>query len=115
MHALHCLCQEHGGLAGGIAAAGRYYLLADAELRLHRRRGIVDTRALEPGEVLERRLPVLRARGDDHRARRHPHAIANLQGVRLLAARQRRCAFRNHDLRTALLGLRVRASGELLA
>ena len=63
--------EEDGRLPGGIAAADDDDLLADAQLRLHRRRAVVDAGALEGREVLERRLPVLGAGRDDHRARRH--------------------------------------------
>ena len=65
------LREKHRGLARGVAAADDDDLLAGAELRLHRRRGVVHARAFELREVLERRLAVLRARRDDHRARRH--------------------------------------------
>jgi hypothetical protein len=73
----------------------------------------VATSALGLGEILER-LPVLRTRRDNHRAQ-GPHSAVNRLGVRLLVIRKRRRAFRNHDFRADLLGLRVRTARELLA
>ena len=80
------LREKHRRLARGIAAADDDDLLADAQLRLHRRRAVVHAGAFELREVLERRLAVLGARRDDHRARADARPVVNLHGVRLPVA-----------------------------
>ena len=55
--------EKHRGLAGGIAAAHEHYLGALAELCLVGRRGVVDSRALEPRATLDPEPAVLRAGG----------------------------------------------------
>ncbi len=57
--------EEHGGLAGGIAAADDHDLLVLAQPRLHRRRGVVDALALEAIVVGQVEAPVARAGRDD--------------------------------------------------
>ncbi len=48
--ALRRLGEKHGGLPRGISAADDDDVLADAQLRLHRHRHVVHTRAFEPRE-----------------------------------------------------------------
>ena len=105
--------REHRSLTGGVATADDDDLLALAELRLHRRCAVVHARAFELREVVERRLAILGAGSDDHRARRDAPTILHLHGVRRSIAGQLRGAFRDHDLRAELLGLRVGTSREL--
>lgn len=47
VHALDTLCEEYRGLACGIASADNHDLLSDAELRFHRRRGVINAGARE--------------------------------------------------------------------
>jgi len=115
VHAFGGLREKHRRLSRGVATADHHDVVVDTQLRLHRRRGVVHARAFELGEVLERRLPVLCARGDDHRPRRNAHPVINLHGIRVSVAREPGRAFRDHDLRAELLGLRVRPPGELLS
>ena len=113
LHASGGLREKHRRLTGGVATADDDDLLAHAQLRLHLRRAVVHARAFELREVIERRLAVLGAGGDDQRARRDARPVVHLHGVRRPIAGQLRGAFRDHDLGAELLGLRVRASREL--
>ena len=53
------LREKHRGLARGVAAADDHDLLAGAQLRLHRRGGVVHARAFELRQVCDRGLAVL--------------------------------------------------------
>ena len=89
VHAPGRLREEDRRLAGRVAAADDDHLLAGAELRLHERRAVVHAGALEPRQVRQGQLPVLGARGDDHRARRDaraPSSISIAYGFRLHAS-----------------------------
>ena len=82
------LREEHGGLAGGVASAHHDHLFAAAELRFDERRAVVDARAFELREVVDRQLAILGARRDDDGARRHRGPVVDRDGVRLPIARE---------------------------
>src|SRR5262249_42892782 len=86
VYARRGLREEPGSLSGGIATTDDSDLLVDTELSLHRRRTIVNTGAFKRRKVLERRLAILRAGGDDHRARSYRRSAVNLYGVSLAIA-----------------------------
>src|SRR5262249_57794325 len=71
--------------------------------------------ALELRQVVERRLAVARARREDDCPRLHASALASRDRVRLAIAGERGRVARDQNLGAELLGLRERASGELLA
>ena len=47
------LGQEHGRLARGVAGAHDDHVLAGAELRFHKRRGVIHPRPIEPRQVVD--------------------------------------------------------------
>ena len=69
-HGAVALREVDRGLAGGVAAADHDDGGAVADPRLEVRGGVIDARALEALQILDRQPPVACARGDDHRARR---------------------------------------------
>src|SRR5262249_50794621 len=67
----HLARQVYRGLTGGVARAHERDLLPGAELPLDRRGPVVNTRALEDGEILGFESPISGPTGDDHRTRAH--------------------------------------------
>ncbi len=59
------LGEVDGGLAGGVAATDDDHLTVAAQLRFDRRRAVVETESVEPGNILQWQPPVFRACGDD--------------------------------------------------
>ena len=108
------LGQEHRRLSGRVASADDDHLVAAAGLRLDERRAVVDAGAFESREVLDRGAPVLHAGGDDHRPRRHPHAIVDDDREGRSLAGEFGGASGDQDLRAEFLRLRVGAAGQLL-
>ena len=116
VHALGRLRQEHRGLAGRVAAAHHDHLLAGAQLRLHEGGAVVNAGALEPRQVVERRLAVLGAGGDDDGARRH--AAPPRQSRRRRVCGRTRAAWRLCAMITSapnFCAWRIRAARQLLA
>src|SRR5262245_60340054 len=72
------LRQEHRRLPGRVSAADDDDLVADAQLRLDVRGGVVDAQALELAEVVELQLAILHARRDDDGAGAHIPVTAEL-------------------------------------
>ena len=64
-----------------------------AKLGLDERSAVVHARSLELLYVLEWRLTILRARGDNDRASGYARAIVDLYGIRLSSAIEPRRAF----------------------
>ena len=102
-------CARNTAPDRGIAAADDDDLLADAELRLHRHRGVKYAGTFELRQVRERRPAVLSAGRNDHRTRTRRAIRRRSDAIRLPIAGQPGRAFRDHDLRAELLGLRVGA------
>src|SRR3989441_364511 len=107
------LGQERGGLARGVAGAHDDHFFTGAQLRLHKRGGVIHARALELREVVDLEAPILRSRRDDHRACRQPVPIADLERVRRTAAGEPTGPGPDHQLGPELLCLAGGAGREL--
>ncbi len=77
------LAKKRRGLSRGIAAADNNHLVIAAQLRLHMRRAVIDALPLKLREVGDGRLVILRARGDDHRARRDLSPVIEHHFIRM--------------------------------
>jgi hypothetical protein len=113
-----CTCvadsaRKYGGLPRGVAAADDDDLLADAEGRLHRHRGVVHACALELRNIPARRPAVFRPGGNDHRSRRERRPAIDLHSVRLPLAGQPGRPFGDHHLRAELQRLCIRPPGQV--
>ena len=109
------LRQEHGGLAGRVAAAHDHDLVASAQLRFHERRSVIHARALELCQVGDGQPAVLGPAGDDHRARRHARSLVQLDAVRFAVTSQVLGVVPDHHLGSELFRLRECAGRQLLA
>ena len=105
--------EKYGGLAGRIASTDDHDILADAELRLHRRRAVVDTGALERRQVVERWPAVFGSCRDDYRARANLRSLVDVDRVPLPVAGHSGGAFCHDDLRAELQCLGVGAARQV--
>ena len=113
MHGSRRLRQKDCRLSGGVSSSDDDYFFALAELRRDERRAIIDSRAFELLDVLQRQLPVLGAARDDHRASVNQRPIVDRDAIGSSGAIQFCRRFGDHQLGAELLRLRKRARGEL--
>ena len=102
------LGEEDGGLAGGVAAADHHDLAPPAQLRLVRRRGVVDAAALEPLAPLDAQPAVVGPGGDQQALGRDRLAAVEVQHRVGVVERQAGDRRGDGQARAELVGLQRR-------
>ena len=105
----------NGGLAGGIASADDDNVFVAAELRFHEGCAVIDALSFEMGEISDARFVVLRAGGDDDRARGQFDAVIEHDFVGAPGAFEAHHVAGDHHLGAEFFRLGDGSSGEFLA
>ena len=109
------LRQVNRCLSGRIATANHDHIVFPAQLGLNVRSSVINSLAFKLLQVLDLRLVVLRAAGNDDAAGANSLAAIHAQLVRTALAIQLRYVVRDQNLRAKLLCLRGGATRQLLA
>ena len=105
----------NGGLAGGIASADDDNVVVAAELGFHEGGAVIDALSFEKGEISDARFVVLRAGGDDDRARGQFDAVIEHDFVGAAGAFEAHHVAGDHHLGAEFFGLGDGSIGEFLA
>ena len=107
------LSEKHGSLTGCISSTNNNHLFSLTQLRFHRGRSVIDTRAFKAWQFFALRLPIGRSGCNHNSTCRNSNSVLDFDSVRFMVAVEPN-TLSNENLCAELLCLKIRPSSELL-